>query len=194
MRTFLTVLLCGMFVVSAATAQTGITVEPLAGLSFPTKDNFKDFYETGLHLGARAGYAITDNISVTVGLGYNRYSSKDRFDIEGAAAKGNGVNGVEGFDPDITFTIFGIKGGAQYGGTISETLGYFAGAELGPVNQKSSISDESEWDFGFGLYGGARYFFTPEAAVGFGPVFNLVTTDGDSYHYLDLVVSVAFTI
>ncbi len=193
MRTFLTVLLGCFFAVTAATAQTGITVEPAAGLSFPTKDNFKDFYETGLHLGGRAGYAITENISVTAALGYNRYSSKDQFFPEARLAKGNGV---EGFDPDRTFSIVGIKGGVQYGGAVNETIGYFAGAEVGPVNQKTSFSNGSfsQWDFGFGFYGGARYFFTPTTAVGFGPAFNLVTSDGESYHYLDFLISVLFSI
>ena len=189
MRTFLSILLCSVFAVSTASAQTGISVEPAAGLSFFTKDNFKDFYETGLMLGGRASYAVTENISATVGMSYHRYSSKDRLSVD--LAKGNGL---EGLNPDVTFTIFGFKAGAQYGGAATETLGYFAGAELGPVNQKTDNSSQSEWDLAFGLYAGGRYHFTPETAVGFGPVFNVVTSEGEAYHFLDFVVSVLFSL
>lgn len=188
-------LIAALFISTSTQAQVGITVEPFAGLSFPTDSDFGDAFETGLTLGARAGYAITDAVKATVGFSYGRYSSKDSFvDVESAAAKSAGLSGVQGFDPSATYTLFGIRGGVRYGAAVNETVGWFGGVEVGPTNQKIKSdfgSTDGEWDLTLGVYAGAQYYFTPTASVGFGPSFSVIFAE-ESYHFLDVVVLVAF--
>lgn len=188
-------LVASLFIATSTNAQVGITVEPFAGLSFPTDSDFGDAFETGLTLGGRAGYAVTDAIKATVGFSYSRYSSKDSFvDEQVAAAKSAGLAGVQGFDPSANFILFGLRGGVQYGGAVNETVGYFAGVEVGPTNQKIKTdfgSSDGEWDLTLGVYAGGRYYFTPTASVGFGPSFSVIFAE-ESYHFLDVVVLVAF--
>lgn len=177
-----------------AAAQSGFSVEATAGLSFPTEADFSDGYETGLQLGARAGYAVSDNIKATVGVQFNRYSSKDTFVDESAAAKAAGPSGVQGFDPNVTYNLFGIRGGIQYGARMNDNVGYFAGVEAGPTSQqaKSDFGDsDAEWDLTAGVYGGGRYYFTPTSSVSFGPAFNMIFAE-ETYHFLDIIVGVAF--
>jgi hypothetical protein len=192
MRVPVLLLLSGLLFVASASAQTGITVEATAGLAFPTETDFKDGFETGLALGVRGSYGITDALRATLGVQYNRFSSKDVF-VEGIAAKSAGSNG---FDAQFTYNLFGIRGGVQYVGDLNETVGFFVGAEAGPTSQKvkSDFGDSNaEWDATIGLYAGGRYHFTPGASVGIGPAFTIILAE-NNIHFVDFVVNVAFAI
>ena len=190
MRVFVSLLLGIIVVVTPASAQSGVTVEGSAGLSFPTDSDFKEGFETGLVLGARGAYGITDQLKATLSILYNRFSSKDVF-VESNAAK---AAGIEGFNAQITNNLLGIRAGVQYGDAVTETIGYFVGVEGGPTSQKSKsdlFESEAVWDATVSVYAGGRYYFTPTASVGFGPAFSLILAES-SYHFLDFVVNVAF--
>jgi opacity protein-like surface antigen len=182
MRSIAALLLVACFVTTSASAQSGITIEPFAGISIPTESDFSDGFKTGMSLGGRFGYAVTDNIDVTATFSFNRFGA----DIEGFGK----TQGEVDFDWDI----IGVRVGGRYSSTPSGNLGFRAMAEAGMASQKVKSdfgSSDSETDPAVAVGVGGQYYFTPTASVAIGPTFNMIFAE-ESYHFLDIVASVIF--
>jgi opacity protein-like surface antigen len=183
MRSIAVLLLVACFVTTSANAQSGITIEPFAGISIPTDSDFSDGFKTGMALGGRFGYAVTDNIDVTAAFSFNRFGA----DTEAFLKAG-------GIAVEVDYDIIGVRVGGRYSSTPSGSLGFRAMAEAGMASQKLKSdfgSSDSETDPAVAVGVGGQYYFTPTASVAIGPTFNMIFAE-ESYHFLDIVASVVF--
>ena len=178
--------------------QKPITLEGSAGLSFPTEGDFRDGYDTGMTLGARAGYGVSSAFDATGTLRYNRYSFDDPTNTF-----------------DATLSTINLMVGGRYKFPSDTKLGYEAGTEVGisrisiDINnvgdilggsefQKTSgtqiaIEGDSSTKFAWGLFGAVTYNIVANTVLFASPSFNLIFTE-KSAHHLDLSVGARFQI
>jgi len=153
-----------------------IDIQIHAGLSVPVGE---DNLNTGMTLGATAGYGLTENIAATGALIFNRYG------LEDGSRTGH-------------FPIIKVLGGVRYTTTSDSQLRYFGSVEVGFARSELNFDTElglgksavdlggqdSATDLSFRLGGGVLYDFTPTAAVGVSAHLN--NTSGQDAAHIDL--------
>ncbi len=166
-------------------------VGAVADLSLPLGD-FSDGYNLGFSIHAMAGYLITKNILLSLGIGYATFSGKD--DVFG--------------NSDVSFSWIPLMFAANYLFNPGQKLMPFIGAALGLYFISSSYSytytifgqtysesvDASSTEFGIAPRIGVLYAMSATVLLTVMAEYNLIFTSGSSTSALGFLVGANFAL
>ena len=166
-------------------------VGALADLSLPLGD-FSDGYKLGFSFHAMAGYLITKNVLLSLGVGYATFSGKD--DVFG--------------NSDVSFSWVPIMFAVNYLFSPGQKLMPFIGAAAGLYLISSSYSftytifgqtysesgDASSTEFGIAPRAGVMYAMSASVLLTIMAEYNLIFTSGNSTSALGFLVGANFAL